>query len=156
MIAARRWVDPVVIPRDVKGSRQREGQADEEKSRVLISELGKLTGVSARALRHYEDRGLLVPARNSNGYRDYDESDVTRVVQIRTMISAGLATSIIQRYLECARTADHGTFLQMCPDLRAELDAIAERLDARQAELRQARRRLTELASVDWPRSTTS
>ncbi|MEV6320339.1 MerR family DNA-binding transcriptional regulator [Nocardia sp. NPDC051787] len=38
------------------GSRQRECQADEEDPRVLISELAELTGVSARALRHYEDR----------------------------------------------------------------------------------------------------
>ncbi|WP_327110107.1 MerR family transcriptional regulator [Nocardia sp. NBC_01730] len=115
---------------------------------MLISELAELTGVSARALRHYEDRGLLIPARNSNGYRDYSESDVTRVAQIRTMISAGLGTSIIQRYLDCARTGDHGISLEMCPDLRAELDALAKRLDTRQAELRETRRRLTGLASV--------
>ncbi|QIK05755.1 MerR family transcriptional regulator [Streptomyces sp. Je 1-4] len=113
---------------------------------MLISELAELTSVSARALRHYEDRGLLVPARNSSGYRDYSESDVTRVAQIRMMISAGLGTSVIQRYLDCARTGDHGTYLVMCPDLRAELDALASHLDARQAELRETRRRLSELA----------
>ncbi|WP_344593536.1 MerR family transcriptional regulator [Actinomadura vinacea] len=115
---------------------------------VLISELAELTGVSARALRHYEDCGLLVPARTSNGYRDYAESDVTRVAQIRTMISAGLGTSTIQRYLDCARTGDHGTSLELCPDLRAELDSLARRLDARQAELRKTRRRLSRLSSV--------
>ncbi|MEJ8651017.1 MerR family transcriptional regulator [Streptomyces sp. MS1.AVA.3] len=148
MIEARGWVVPVVMPQDGMGSRQREGQADEEESTVLISELAELTGVSARALRHYEDRGLLVPARNSSGYRDYRECDVTRVAQIRTMISAGLGTSVIQKYLDCARTGDHGTSLEMCPDLRAELDALARRLDARQAELRETRRRLSGLASV--------
>ncbi|GAA2437688.1 hypothetical protein GCM10010191_60810 [Actinomadura vinacea] len=115
---------------------------------MLISELAELTGVSARALRHYEDCGLLVPARTSNGYRDYAESDVTRVAQIRTMISAGLGTSTIQRYLDCARTGDHGTSLELCPDLRAELDSLARRLDARQAELRKTRRRLSRLSSV--------
>ncbi|MDT9681109.1 MerR family transcriptional regulator [Streptomyces sp. TRM76323] len=114
---------------------------------MLISELAELTGVSARALRHYEERGLLAPARNSNGYREYAESDVTRVAQIRTMISAGLGTSTIQRYLDCARTGDHGTFLEMCPDLRAELDALARRLDAEQAELRAKRSRLDGLVS---------
>lgn len=115
---------------------------------MLISELAELTGVSARALRHYEDRGLLVPARTSSGYRDYSESDVVRVAQIRTMIAAGLGTSIIQRYLACARTGDRGMSLEMCPDLRAELEALAEQLDARQAELRETQRRLTGLTSV--------
>lgn len=114
---------------------------------MLISELAELTGVSPRALRHYEDRGLLVPARDSSGYRNYAESDVTRVAQIRTMISAGLGTSAIQQYLSCARSGEHGTTLEMCPDLRAELGALARRLDARQAELRDTQRRLSELTS---------
>ncbi|MEU1801184.1 MerR family transcriptional regulator [Streptomyces sp. NPDC019937] len=118
---------------------------------MLISELAELTGVSTRALRHYEDRGLLVPARNSSGYRNYAESDVTRVAQIRTMISAGLGTSAIRRYLDCARSGEHGTTLEMCPDLRAELAALARRLDARQAELRAAQRRLSELTSGGTP-----
>lgn len=115
---------------------------------MLISELAESTGVSARALRHYEDCGLLTPARSSSGYRVYTESDVTRVAQIRVMISAGLGTSTIQRYLDCVRTGDHGTFLEMCPDLRAELDSLARRLDARQAELRETRSRLDRLTSA--------
>jgi DNA-binding transcriptional MerR regulator len=136
------------MPQDGTASRQREGQVDEEDSTVLISELAERTGVSARALRHYEDRGLLVPARNSSGYRDYAESDVTRVAQIRAMISAGLGTSAIQRYLDCVRTGDHGISLEMCPDLRAELDSLARRLDAKQAELHATQSRLSELVST--------
>ncbi|MCO5996080.1 MerR family transcriptional regulator [Actinoallomurus rhizosphaericola] len=119
---------------------------------MLISELARLTGVSARALRHYEDRGLLVPARDDNGYRDYSESDVIRVAQIRMMISAGLGTSTIQRYLDCVRTGEHGTHLEMCPGLRAELDAMARRLDAQQAELAERRRRLCALAAATSPK----
>lgn len=115
---------------------------------MLISELAELAGVSARALRHYEEQGLLVPARTSSGYRDYCESDVVRIAQIKTMISAGLGTAIIQRYLECARTGDHGTSLEMCPDLRADLDALAVRLESREAALRETRQRLSGLASV--------
>lgn len=115
---------------------------------MLISELAELAGVSARALRHYEDQGLLVPARTRSGYRDYSERDVTRVAQIRMMIAAGLSTSIIRKHLDCARTGDHGPYLAMCPELRADLDALARRLDARQAELSQTRRRLSGLTSV--------
>ncbi|WP_454194283.1 MerR family transcriptional regulator [Nocardia sp. Marseille-Q1738] len=123
---------------------------------MLISELAELTGVSARALRHYEDRGLLVPARNSSGYREYSESDVTRVAQIKTMVSAGLGTAAIRKYLGCAHTGDHGIFLEMCPQLRAELDDLARRIEARQAELSETQRRLNRLASIDGSMSTTS
>ncbi|WP_067463006.1 MerR family transcriptional regulator [Nocardia amamiensis] len=118
---------------------------------MLISELAMSTGASARALRHYEDQGLLVPARNSSGYREYSESDVTRVAQIRMMVSAGLGTATIRKYLDCVRTGDHGIFLEMCPELRAELDDLARRIEARQAELSQTRQRLNRLASMSTP-----
>jgi DNA-binding transcriptional MerR regulator len=116
---------------------------------VLISELAQRTGVSPRSLRHYEEQGLLHPSRTANGYRRYSASDVARVAQIKTMLSAGLNTSLIRRYLDCARTGDHGVHLEMCPSLRAELDAVARRLDAQQASLRETRRRLDELISSE-------
>lgn len=115
---------------------------------MQISELAKTAGVSARSLRHYEDRGLLDPKRTSGGYREYDETDVIRVAQIKTMIDAGLSTATIQRYLGCVRVGDHGTSLEMCPSLRAELDSIAENLTAKQAELRKTEQRLYRLATV--------
>lgn len=113
---------------------------------MLISELAARTGVSARALRHHEDREVLVAERDSNGYRTYSESDIPRVFQIKAMIDAGLATSAIRRYLDCARTGDHGMTLEMCPDLRAEVDAIAARLDRQQAVLERTRERLCAIA----------
>ncbi|MEV6412491.1 MerR family transcriptional regulator [Kribbella sp. NPDC051718] len=114
---------------------------------MLIGELAEVTGVSARALRHYEDQELLVPERDTNGYRNYAEADVIRVAQIKAMIAAGLGTATIRQYLECARTGEHGTTLELCPRLTAELESLAGRLDARQAELRDTRRRLSGLAS---------
>ncbi|MFJ1785035.1 MerR family transcriptional regulator [Streptomyces anulatus] len=114
---------------------------------MLIGKLAELTGTSTRALRHYEDRGLLIPLRDRNGYRIYSGSDVARVEQIRTMIGAGLGTETISRYLDCARSGEHGVTLDMCPDLRAELDALAKTLDAKQAALRATEQRLSALAS---------
>ncbi|KAB8170923.1 MerR family transcriptional regulator [Streptomyces sp. 3MP-14] len=115
---------------------------------MRIGELAELAGVSARALRHYEDRGLLVPARDGNGYRRYASDDVARVARIRAMISAGLGTATIRRYLDCARDGERGVSLEMCPGLRAELDALARRIEVRQAELAETRRRLAALAGA--------
>lgn len=109
---------------------------------MLISELAARTGVSARALRHYEDREVLVAGRDANGYRVYSESDILRVLQIKTMIDAGLTTSTIRRYIDCAKTGDHGTTLELCPELRAEIDAISARLDQQQAVIEQTRKHL--------------
>ncbi|RFU85968.1 MerR family transcriptional regulator [Streptomyces triticagri] len=115
---------------------------------MLIGELAERTGVSTRALRHYEDRGLLVPARNSSGYRVYAESDIARVAQIRAMIAAGLGTALIVRYLDCARGGAHGVHLDMCPSLRAELDAVSAHLTAQAARLRETRARLAHLSAA--------
>lgn len=109
---------------------------------MLIGELAKVTGVSPRALRHYEDRGLLRPHRTSAGYRQFDAREVVRVAQIQAMISAGLGTTVIGRYLDCARSGEQGTRMEMCPDLRAELDQLAERFDEEQARLDRRRQAL--------------
>lgn len=114
---------------------------------MLIGELADRAGVSARALRHYEDCELLVPQRDANGYRMYAEQDLDRVRRIRGMIDAGLTTAVIRRYLDCARAEEHGIALEMCPELRAEVDAAAARIDQRLAALDDTRRRLCALTS---------
>ncbi len=49
-----------------------------------------MAGVSARTLRHYENIGLLAPARTEAGYRLYGDSDAKRMAQIMAMRSCGL------------------------------------------------------------------
>ena len=49
-----------------------------------IKEFAKLTGVSVRTLHYYDEIGLLKPAfvDEQNGYRDYDENSLGRMVEI--------------------------------------------------------------------------
>ncbi|MCM3720404.1 MerR family transcriptional regulator [Solibacillus isronensis] len=50
---------------------------------MLINELVKLSGVSARTLRYYDEIGLLRPsAVAENGYRQYSQGDIDRLQQI--------------------------------------------------------------------------
>ena len=44
-----------------------------------IGELSVRTGVSRRALRYYEEQGLLLPQRQANGYRSYSDDAPLRV-----------------------------------------------------------------------------
>ena len=47
---------------------------------MQIRELADKTGVPAKTIRYYESIGILPPPkRQPNGYRIYDESDVTRL-----------------------------------------------------------------------------
>ncbi|MGW5112248.1 MerR family transcriptional regulator [Nocardia sp. NPDC004123] len=68
---------------------------------MLISELSQRSGVSARALRHYDRSGLLEAGRRSNGYRDFPESSVERVRRIRTLLEVGLELSGVAELLPC-------------------------------------------------------
>lgn len=47
-----------------------------------IGEVARMSGVSARALRLYEDAGLLAPARKPNGYRCYTSAEINRLQEI--------------------------------------------------------------------------
>ncbi len=66
---------------------------------MKIGELSRLTEVSVRALRHYEEEGLIRPTRGSNGYRDFDDDAIEAVKQIRGLIECGLPTRIIRDIL---------------------------------------------------------
>lgn len=58
---------------------------------MLIGEVAEATGVSTKALRFYEDEGLLhEPDRTSGGYRDYRPDVIDRVVFVRQAQAAGL------------------------------------------------------------------
>lgn len=48
-----------------------------------VKEAAKRSGVSVRALRYYEEIGLISPQREENGYREYDEAILNRVRLIR-------------------------------------------------------------------------
>lgn len=66
---------------------------------MRIGELSQRAGVSVRALRHYENEGLLRPGRCANGYRVYDEDAVELVRQVQAMIGNGLPIRIIREVL---------------------------------------------------------
>lgn len=67
-----------------------------------ISELSRKTGVSLRSLRYYEEKDLLSPDRQNNGYREYRETDIERVRLIQMYFSLGLTVKEIMSFFQCA------------------------------------------------------
>ncbi|MEX2985746.1 MerR family transcriptional regulator [Streptomyces sp. C36] len=68
---------------------------------MRIGELAKMTGTTSRALRHYEQAGLISSERALNSYRIYDERAVVRVRNIRYLLAAGLTLDDVQVFLPC-------------------------------------------------------
>ncbi|MEU3660312.1 MerR family transcriptional regulator [Streptomyces sp. NPDC032940] len=68
---------------------------------MLIGEVARHSGVSARMLRHYESLGLVRPSgRTGSGYREYSEADIHRIFQIESLRSLGLSLREIGRALD--------------------------------------------------------
>ncbi|MFC1229906.1 MerR family transcriptional regulator [Streptomyces prasinus] len=68
---------------------------------MLIGEVARRSGVSARMLRHYESLGLVRPSgRTGSGYREYSEEDIRRIFHIESLRSLGLSLREIGRALE--------------------------------------------------------
>ncbi|BCB82910.1 MerR family transcriptional regulator [Phytohabitans suffuscus] len=68
---------------------------------MRIGELAARAGVSVRALRYYEECGLLRPDRTPAGQREYPDSALDRVLFIRQLFAAGLASRTIVSILPC-------------------------------------------------------
>lgn len=62
-----------------------------------ISEVARRTGLSSRALRFYEARGLVKPLRTASGRRAYGPGELERINQIVALKRAGLTLAQIQR-----------------------------------------------------------
>ncbi|KIF75636.1 MerR family transcriptional regulator [Streptomyces sp. 150FB] len=99
---------------------------------MRIGELSEQTGTPRRLLRYYEEQGLIVADRSPNGYRDYDERFVDRVLQIRGLLDAGLPTRIIKQILPCLDKPRTIYFPDATPEmlgtLQHELDRMTERI----------------------------
>jgi DNA-binding transcriptional MerR regulator len=98
---------------------------------VRIGELASRTNVPARLLRYYEEQGLLTPRRSANGYRDYPDSLVDRVSQIRGLLDAGLPTRIIEQVLPFLETPCTIQVSAATPELVATLERHRDQMDAR-------------------------
>ena len=62
-----------------------------------IAEVARRTGLTSRALRFYEARGLVRPLRTASGRRHYGPAELERVHQIVTLKRAGLSLALIER-----------------------------------------------------------
>ena len=126
------------LERNSPNRERREQMTDD----LTIGRLAALTGVSAKAIRYYEEIGLLPrPPRGANRYRRYGPADVNRVRLLRRIRLLGAPLSLARPLLVGADDA-------RCTDVQMEvLSLVRERLraiDQEIAELGQIRTQIEE------------
>ncbi|WEV73062.1 MerR family transcriptional regulator [Bifidobacterium sp. ESL0790] len=67
---------------------------------LTIGEVSRMFHVSVRMLRHWEDLGLLSPARDASGYRAYGPADLNRLRRLLVYKELGVPATRIGRLLD--------------------------------------------------------
>ena len=101
-----------------------------------IREVARRTGLTSRALRFYEARGLLKPLRTYSGRRLYGRGELERIQQILALKRTGLSLAQI------AKLTSRGSL-----DLGAVVDAQLQLIDERKSELEEAKALLLTIKS---------
>lgn len=95
------------------------------KGRYRSQAFAALTGVTVKALLHYDRLGLLRPPRTASGHRIYTDRDRERLDQIVALKFLGLPLKQIRAVLQ-------GQTLRLCQALRTQREALTadrDRLD---------------------------
>jgi DNA-binding transcriptional MerR regulator len=99
-----------------------------------VGELASRTGISVRALHHYDEIGLLTPtSRTPSGYRLYQEADVERLQQIQSLRLMGIPLEEVKRLLAGAAVSPREVIDLHLARLHEQIAAqnrLAERLRA--------------------------
>ncbi|GAB3394209.1 heavy metal-responsive transcriptional regulator [Amycolatopsis echigonensis] len=105
-----------------------------------VGKAAEAAGLSAKAVRLYEAKGLLPPAeRTAAGYRRYRDDDIAVLRFIRQAKTLGLSLNEIRDILDLRRS---GT--TPCQHVVALLDDRIREIDRTITELRQLRRTLAD------------
>ncbi|GAA3761053.1 DNA-binding transcriptional MerR regulator [Spinactinospora alkalitolerans] len=101
---------------------------------LTTGQIAEAAGVSRKALRVYEERGLLSPERGPQGYRCYSRTEVEVAVFIRRARALGLGLDGIAGILAVGRSGQ-----APCAEVRGLLDERLAEIDAAIADLRALR-----------------
>ena len=122
--------------------------ADDARPLLRIQEVAAALGLTTRAIRYYEEVGLLEPAARSEGaYRLFDEDDVERLRFIKGLRDdAGFSLAEIGRLLEdeAARTRNRARFRTSrdAAERRAIVDDALDRVRRQIESLQEKQERL--------------
>lgn len=90
---------------------------------MKIKEAAERLGISQRAIRFYEKKGLLAPARWESGYREFDGDDIWRLQTIVAPREAGMPIADIRTALAGIDARDGNPLMELLELQRSVLFA---------------------------------
>jgi DNA-binding transcriptional MerR regulator len=111
--------------------------------------MARPTGVSARTIKYYEERGLIQPARGQSDYRLYGKPDVERLERTLQLRGFGLSIAAIEEVLRYPAQPDgDGTLRLSLSALEVIYQSLSEQRDALLTRIEQGRHELAEVETV--------
>ena len=104
--------------------------------RLKIGDLARKTGKTVRALRLYEERGLLRPPRTEGGFRHYGPDEVARVYWIAKLQDMGFTLGQIEALIATVESKHTGP---------GAMESLRELFRGRLADTREQVERLLQL-----------
>lgn len=111
-----------------------------------IGEIAELLGTTLRAIRYYEEEGLLEPARSQGGTRYYNHRHIARLRAILRLAQNGFSIESIRQIAgirETCRTGDEGS-----DKVGAHLNQEVKRLTAKIQELERLKAELAQAKAM--------
>ena len=92
---------------------------------MRLNEVIKQVDLSKRAIKFYEEKGLLKTKRDSNGYRNYTDKDISLLKEISSYRKMGIGLSDIKKILN-----DKSVLKQILIEKKKEITILQNELEA--------------------------
>src|ERR1044072_8271776 len=113
-----------------------------------IGEMAARFGLGTHVLRHWEDVGLLAPARDSAGRRRYTDDHLVRMAVILRSKAAGMSLEQIGTMLDAGAPERHRVLEEHVADLERRMDEMRR---SREMTLHAVRCRAHDIATCRAP-----
>ncbi len=123
--------------------------ADRLTHHFTIGQASRHSGVSAKAIRHYESLGLMPAVPRRGSYRLYQAEHIDAIRLIRKAQSLGFTLAELRQLGTEACTPDWPRFVLALSDKRAALAAEINRLQVLDAELAELQATLPRLIATE-------
>ncbi|HSD56642.1 MAG TPA: MerR family transcriptional regulator [Methanotrichaceae archaeon] len=118
---------------------------------IPISRFSIITRISPKALRYYDQKGLLVPQAKDpiTGYRYYTADQLERGVRIKTLCNLGFSLEEMASFLEAEVEGDGVTVEALLEEQLAKTQSEITRLQRIEALLKQEGKEMMKMALIE-------
>ena len=100
---------------------------------MKIKFVEELVGITRKNIRFYEEQGLIHPRRAENGYREYEQEDVHRLMQIKLLRKLGVSIEEIRRLFDGKISLSdcldrHQSELEHQKETLSQMEAVSEQI----------------------------